>query len=252
MEWTLHRNKHAWAFYYYCKKQGDNPQIVQLNEVSMTFKIDGDSRAGGQGGGERPEDGTYPGRFVQIVDVGEHEQTDFQTGEGTGKFARELFFAYELPTERIEVNGEDKPKWISERLKFSLNEKSKLTARLSALAGKKPAKTIEDLLGNPCMVEIGSTKNGNAKITNVSKLMKGVSVGDLENDARAFDMDEPDMDIWDTLPDFIKKMIKDARNFPNSAIEQKLIERGEDVEQEEKEEAEPEPDFDDDVPFDED
>lgn len=221
----------------------------------MVFKVDGDKRAGGSGGDfGRIEEGTYPARFVQLVDVGEQEQTDFQTGKPTGKYNRELFLTYEFPTERIEVNGEDKPRWLGERVKFSLHEKAKLPKRLEAF-GTGKEKTIEAMLGNSCMVEVGSTSGGNPKIMNVSKPMKGMQVGELENDARAFDMDDANLEAFDQLPEFMQEMVKNARNFKGSDIEQKLVERGDNVESDDDEgvdESDDQPDFDDELPFDED
>ena len=218
----------------------------------MAFKIDGDKRAGGEGNDfGRIEDGTYPARFVQLIDVGEQENTDYKTGEALGTYSRKLFLTYEFPTERIEVKGEDKPRWLSENQKFSMSEKANLPKRLKAL-GTGKEKTIEDMLGNPCMVEVSSTSGGKAKVANVSKPMKGMQVGALENTARAFDMDDANMEVWDELPNFMKEMIQNARNFRGSDIEQKLIERGDDVESDDGpgNDAAGEPDFDDDVPFD--
>lgn len=219
----------------------------------MAFKVAGDKRAkaGGKDLG-RIEDGTYVARFVQLIDLGDQEQIDFSTKESKG-WARELWWTFEFPTERIEVNEEDRPRWLSKAVKFSTHEKSTMTAWLKALDPKGTAKTLDELIGRSVMVEVGSTSGDKAKITNVMKVMKGVKVGELENEPDTFDMDEPDMAVFDKLPDFLKERIKEAQNFPNSALAIELNKRGEDTgaSEDNAEEAD-EPDFDDDIPFDED
>lgn len=208
----------------------------------MVFKIGDDPRAQTGGDNGRIEDGVYPARLVQLIDIGEQPQEDLKTGEVKG-FARELWMTFEFPTERIEVDGEDRPRWQSRQVKLSFNKRSNLTKYLKALDPKGKSKTIEELLGATCQVEIGSTSTGKAKIVNVSSLMKGMQVGELENPTKSFDMDNPDMEVFEGLPDFLKEKMQNARNYPNS----KLAEIQDNGDSNDKEE-----DFDDDLPFDDD
>ena len=57
--------------------------------------------------------GTYMGVCVAVVDLGQqYKQFEKQK---QGKYAEECMFIFEIPDERVEVDGEDKPRWLSSR-----------------------------------------------------------------------------------------------------------------------------------------
>lgn len=64
----------------------------------------------------RVEDGTHMARVVQIIDLGMQQQTDWKTGEartwddGKPMIKPEVFITFEFPTERIDIDGESKPR----------------------------------------------------------------------------------------------------------------------------------------------
>lgn len=174
----------------------------------------------------RVENGTYPARPVQIIDLGQQVQTDFQTGEpktyddGNIVVKPEVFINFEFPTERVTVNDEDRPRWTGKQYVLSAHEKAALTQLMTAAA---PGSTnVSDALGKPVTVTIGSTSGGNAKITNVAPIMKGMTVPELENPTAVFDFDEPDMEVFNKLPEWIRNRIQTAENFSGSSLS-KLI-----------------------------
>lgn len=175
----------------------------------------------------RIEDGTYPARVVQIIDLGMQVQTDWQSGEpktyddGNTVIKPEAYVNFEFPTERIEVNGEDKPRWAGKQYVISSHEKAALMGLMAATA--PGSNNVADALTKPCTVTIGSTSGGNAKIINVAPLMKGFYVPELENPAVVFDFDDPDMSVWDKIPNWIKEKIKSATNYEGSKLS-KLVE----------------------------
>lgn len=183
----------------------------------------------GGGGAPAIEAGTYPARCVGVVDLGE-QHNDFN-----GKDQEKLILIFELPTERITVDGEDKPRWLSRQYTASLHEKSTLRQHLDAWRGK--AFTPEELAGfdlrnvinAPCMLTITNTeKNGNtyANIKAVSKPMKGMVVAELENAPILFDMDAEDAErVFQTLPNWMKDMVEKSPTWAQRKADVGLTEQ---------------------------
>lgn len=174
----------------------------------------------------RIEDGTYPARIAQIIDIGQQKQTDWQTGEvkvyddGNEVIKPEVFINFEFGTERIEVNGEDKPRWLGRSFIISAHEKSKMYELMQATA--PGATSISEALGKACTVTVGSTSTGNAKITGISPMMRGMQVQELENPTTVFDFDEPDMAVWEKIPEWLQGKVKTAENFNGSKLARNL------------------------------
>lgn len=194
----------------------------------------------------RIEDGTFPARIVQIIDMGMQVQTDYKTGEpktyddGNTVIKPEAYINFEFPTERIEVNGEDRPRWAGKQYVISSHEKAALTAVMAAVA--PGSNNVADALGKPCTVTIGSTSGGNAKVVNVTPIMKGMAVPELENPAVVFDFDDPDMSQWEKIPNWLQNKIKEATNYNGSKLQQ-LVDGAESQPVNEPE------DFDEDIPY---
>jgi len=163
----------------------------------------------------RIEEGTYMGRFSSIIDLGIQPQTDWQTGEATDSKPRVLI-TWTLPTETLETEKEDGTvetyaRVISKEYTLSNHERSNLVKLVAAL---KPGLTdLTDLLGEACMVSIGSTINGNAKVTSVVKAPTGMAIDELEREPTYFDFDNPSEELFSTLPAWIQGKVKEADNY---------------------------------------
>lgn len=169
----------------------------------------------------RIEEGTYPARFSAIIDLGIQPQTDWKTGEATESKPRVLI-TWALPTETIERENEDGTvetlqRVISKEYTLSNHEKSNIVALVKAMG--TPMADLTALLNVPCMVSVGSTVNGNAKVTNCVKAPKGMPVDELTNPATYFDFDNPEADLFMSLPMWIQDKIKDAENYSGFADE---------------------------------
>lgn len=163
----------------------------------------------------RIEEGTYMARISSIIDLGIQPQTDWQTGEATDPKPRALI-TYTLPTETLEKELEDGtvvsyPRVISKEVTLSNHEKSNLVALVRAL--KPGLADLKELLNAECMVSIGSTVTGNAKVTNVVKAPNGMPIDELENEPVFFDFDAPDEDVYKSLPRWIQEKLLDATNY---------------------------------------
>ncbi len=170
----------------------------------------------------RIDEGSYMARLVSIIDLGIQPQTDWQTGAEKDPQPKALF-TWELPTETLEFTNdegetEDKPRWTSKQYTLSSYEMSNLYKLLTAL-GKKDIKDLSELLDTPCMVTIGSTVNDNAKVVAVIPTPKDMPVPELSIEARFFDFDKPEQDLYETQPAWVQGMIKDAINYTGFADE---------------------------------
>jgi hypothetical protein len=191
------------------------------------------------GGNRKPVDplepGTYPARVVQIITLGLQEQNPYK-GEPKPP-AHELYVTYELLDEFMkDEEGNDipeKPRWLSENFAFySLDsDLAKSTKRYFALDPEKEhGGDWAALLGAPCMVTViqkPSKKDPEViynNITTVSSMRakEAAKAPDLVNEGKVFDVDEPDMDIFLSLPEWLQDKIKGNLDFEGSALEKAL------------------------------
>lgn len=161
----------------------------------------------------RIEDGTYMARIAQIIDTGIQENE----WEGVVKEQHQVLITFEFPTERVEVKGEDKPRWLGKSYNISSHEKSTLSKLMLAAdpEGKDTFKgrNLKGLLGKPLMVTVGSSAKGNAKVAGVARLMKGMAVPELENPTVFFDLDDQNKDVFDGFPQWVKDKIVNSIGF---------------------------------------
>lgn len=189
----------------------------------------------------RLEEGTYLARIVQVIDLGTQEIEDFKTGKKTGERGK-VHITWEFPTETVEINGEEKPRWYGRTYTLSFNEMSALYKLLNNLKLLK-VENLSEIINTPCMVTIGSTANGNAKIETVAGVPKGMEVPELVNNSTFFDFDDPSKEAWNSLPNFLQEEIKKSVDYPGSVV-QELVE-GDEKETEQQGEEEEELPFDD-------
>ena len=174
-----------------------------------------------QGGGYPPiEAGSYRAICYSIVVLGTTYNEVFDNVQ------KKIMFTWELPDERIDVDGEDKPRAISATYTLSLNEKANLRKTLESWRGKQF--TAEELrgfditkvLGAPCMISTttGTNTLGQqyAKVTGVSRLPKGMEVPkDTENPKVVFDIsnDACPLEDMEKLPNFVQERIKQSEEY---------------------------------------
>lgn len=189
----------------------------------------------GGGSFEVLEEGTYVARVCRIIDLGIQQTEDLKTGKPNG-WRPKMSVSFELPTETIEVNGEDKPRWLSKISTVSKHEKSFLFQLVKATGLRiEKLKSINELLGQPLMVEVGLTSGGKNKIVSVSRLIKGMQVDELSQEPVAFDFDEPEEELLEKFPDFIKDLLTKSQNYKGSKVEA-ILNTTKEVEEEEEEE----------------
>lgn len=187
----------------------------------MTLEISKIKSSGAKKKYPRLTDGTHLARIYQVVDLGMQERTDWETKEPTDP-KNMVMVSWEIPGETIEIEEEDgttttKPKVISKEYVLSTHEKAGLMKLLGAIAPK--ATSLAELLNVPCMLQIGSTSTGNAKVANVMACPAGIDVKELFNESVFFDFDNFDQGLFDTLYNWQQEKIKSALNWKEPAEE---------------------------------
>lgn len=174
------------------------------------------------------EPANYPGRLVQVIDLGLQPQHPWQGEEKPPAY--DLWITYELGTEFLkDEDGNDdpeKPRWVSERFSlYSLqSDRAKSTKRYHALDPNEiHGGDWAELLGEPCLIALVTSKCGrynNVGATSVP--IKGMAVPELVNPTKAFDLSDPDMEVFESLPDFLKEIIKGNLEYQGSQLQSLL------------------------------
>lgn len=191
---------------------------------------------GGNGGNRVPqaniEPGTYPARLVQIIDLGLQAQRPYQGKDKPP--AQEIMLTYELvDTFMLDEDGkelEDKPRWISETLPFYglYADKAKSTQRYNALdPNGEYDGDFSKAIGQPVNVTIVNNAVGDKVYDNVATISTmrprdADKCPELVNPSKLFDLDDPDMEVFNALPEWLRDKIKGNLNFQGSALQAKI------------------------------
>lgn len=208
--------------------------------------------AGSNGGGKKVaqptmEAGTYPVRLVQLIDYGLQPQRPHQ-GQPKPP-AQEIGLTYEfVDCFLLDEDGkelEDKPRWVSEiiPLRNLKAENAHSTQRIKAL----DPDNVHDgdliaMVGTPANATVTINEKGGKVYTNIAGLspMRARDVAkcpELKNPTKVFDLSDPNLEVFNSFPDWIKDKIKGNLNFAGSKLEALL--GGSDVQRVDKKEEEP-------------
>lgn len=175
------------------------------------------------------EPGNYPARVVQIIDFGLQAQRPFQGKDKPP--VQEIGLTYELVDEFMkDEDGEDildKPRWISEQIPLHnlKADRAKSTLRYNALDPQGAHDgDFSQLLDVPCMVTVVNNVSGDKVYDNVGAIgpmraRDAANLPELKNAAKFFDLDAPDMEIFNSFPQWIQEKIKANLNYKGSPLE---------------------------------
>lgn len=192
--------------------------------------------SGSKNQAEAMEAGNYPCRIAQVIDLGLQPQRAWEGKEKPP--ANMLMVTYEFTDEfMVDEDGNemlDKPRWLSEEFPlFSLEAtQAKSTARYTAL---DPNNLFNgdwaDLVGMPCMVTITSTPGKGKNVGRTFNNISGVSgmrardvekTPDLVNPSKVFTLDDPDLEVFMSLPEWIQEKVKSNLEYTGSNLENLL------------------------------
>lgn len=175
------------------------------------------------------EPGVYPARLVQIIDFGVQPQRPFQGKEKAP--CQEIGLTYELVDEFLKDEDgndmEDKPRWQSEIIPlYSLNQdRAKSTQRYNAFDPEhKYGGDFTAILGEACNVTLVHNVSGDKTYVNVANVSAmrprdAQKCPDLVNTPKVFDLDDPDLEVFRSLPEWIQEKIKGNLNYQGSKLE---------------------------------
>lgn len=199
-------------------------------------------KAGGNGGGsnnfvEQPvlEAGTYPVRLAQVIDLGVQPQRPFKGEEKPP--VHQIMVTYEFVDEfLVDEDGndiEDKPRWMSEDFPlYNLSsERAKSTKRYYALDPNEDHDgDWSELLGSPAnaMVTTYKAKSGKYegedrnRVQDLSAMRPrdAKKTPDLQNPPKLFSLEDPDMTVFLSLPEWLQEKIKGNLEYKGSALEE--------------------------------
>lgn len=181
---------------------------------------------------ENIKPGSYPARVVQIIDFGLQPQRPYQ---GAAKPpAHEIGLTYELVDEFMkDENGndiEDKPRWISETLPFHglFADKAKSTQRYKTFdPDEQWGGDFSKILTLPCNVTVVNNKSGDKVYDNVGTISAmrprdAEKCPELKNEPKMFDLDAPDLEVFNKFPKWIQEKIKGNLNYQGSKLHKLL------------------------------
>jgi len=177
--------------------------------------------------------GVYPGRLVQVIDMGVQEQRAFK-GEAKPP-TQELMVTYELADEFMKDEEgnelEDKPRWISESFPLH-NLRSDLAKSTKRYYALDPECVYDGdwtkLVGMPVMItivnDVGTGKNEGKVYENIAstssmRKKEADKLPELKNPAKVFDQDNAETaEIMLTLPQWIQDKIKGGVEWEGSPM----------------------------------
>ena len=180
------------------------------------------------------EEGTYPARIVGAVITGEEENM-----LEPGKTSIRMIITFEIPSETITIDGEERPRHITAFLAASSNPKSTLMKMINCLGDQIPddllvesgnnieINDISGLIGHGLTISVEHNKKGRANVKGYAKLRSKEleKLEDLDNTPYAFDpyLEEPELEgTLDDVPNWVvKKVAKalDIDDFPQSVVD---------------------------------
>jgi len=161
---------------------------------------------------EQPPTGSHAARCIAIIDLG----TQRSTYEGEAQIKRQVIVRWELPTELMTTGDfAGKPFTVSKFYTASLHEKSGLRKDLASWRGRDftaeelKGFDLKSVLGKACMLAVGLSEKGKAKVTSVMGLPKGMNVPAQVNPSVHFSLDANEFkdEVFEALPKGFKEMI---------------------------------------------
>lgn len=158
-------------------------------------------------------EGQYVARCFKVIELG----TQWVEWQGNKKEQKKVLVMWEILDDKVKM-ADGKPFAITKRYTASLDERSALFGDLEAWRGKKfttdelKGFDLTKVLGAYCNLQIVHSEDG--KYANINSIMgfKGEKPKGI-NELVSFDIDNPDMKIFDSFSDKLKEQIEKAPEF---------------------------------------
>lgn len=155
--------------------------------------------------------GLYPAVCVGVADLGSQHNPKYNKSED------KVLVTWEVIGETVDVDGEQKPRWLSRKFTKSLNPKSSLAKALTAWLGiaidTSTQLSLGDLIGTGCQLQVetytGKDEREHNNVSVVVSFPKGMTVPAPISETTVFDIDAPDAkETLSKLPQWVQEEIK--------------------------------------------
>ena len=164
------------------------------------------------------EAGTYPCVCIGIVDLGEQHNTMWN------KYEDRVLLLMEFPDETVDVDGEQKPRWLSREFSASMHDKANLAQFIAQWRGvalteeeKKEGFDLRKMLGEPGLASVSLEDGKDGKQYNRLNGMMGIPKRMLPPVAVSellwFDMDQWDDEMLRKLPGWVQDRVKKSTQY---------------------------------------
>jgi hypothetical protein len=173
--------------------------------------------------------GNYVARCYQLIDLGH------QLSEKFGTSAHKIRIGWEIFGEddegqplTIVRDGVSMPMTVAAEYTVSLNEKANLRKVLAAWRGRDFSAEelkgfdISKLLGQYCLLNVTTSTSSNGKtysnVGSIAPLPKAMAASKPAgvHQLQRFDLDDPDMEVFEDLPNFLKEKIESSPEWEKS------------------------------------
>lgn len=172
--------------------------------------------ASGNSSFELCPEGVTVSRCYRIIDLG----TQTWEFKGKQKSGRKVIINWETAELATEGDNAGRPLMVGNKYTVSLHEKAVLRKDLEAWRGRKFTEQelqgfdITKLLGAACMLNIVHSDDGKyANIASIMPVPKGMPVPPAVNKPVIFSLSEFDQEVFDSLSDGLKDMIKKSPEY---------------------------------------
>ncbi len=162
------------------------------------------------------EGGVYMATCIGVIDLGE------QKNERYNKYQKKCLLIFEIIDEFVDIEGEQKPRWLSRTYTTSLHANSALRADIKRWLGRDltekelAAFDLGGMLGSSCQVQVLIDEYEGKKynhIDGVIALPRGTKVPKPTSEMLLYDMDKDDQATMDKLPEWIQERIKRSPDY---------------------------------------
>lgn len=170
-------------------------------------------KQGAGGEFELVPEGQYTARCFKVIDLGTQE-VEWQ---GESKLQPKVMITWEILDDPKMKDG--RPFAVTKQYTASLNENSHLYKDLVAWRGKAFTKDellgfdISKLLGAYCTIQVVHTESGGRTYANINAIMGTKDRPKGINPEVMFDIAEPNMEIFESLSDYLKDKIRASQEW---------------------------------------
>lgn len=167
---------------------------------------------------EQPPTGSHAARCISIIDLG----TQRSTYEGEVQIKHQVIVRWELSNELMTTGDfAGKPFTVSKFYTASLHEKAGLRKDLASWRGRDftaeelKGFDMKSILGKPCMLSVGLSEKGKAKVTSVMGLPKGMTVPAQVNESFNFSLSPEQFSepAYESLSKGFKEMVQASPEY---------------------------------------